>query len=75
MAPGDRVIMAHPDGYATILGAGDRFVGWVPNGVIGTVYMLTPDLNRAVVHFDGRLFATVDCSVLERRESVEAPAA
>lgn len=59
MNAGDCVVMNHPEGYATVMGAGNRFVGWIPNGIRGVVYLLTPDSDRAVVHFAGKLFATV----------------
>lgn len=59
MVPGDTVMMTHPEGYATVTGGGGDFVGWIPNGVHGVVYLLTPDCDRAVVHFEGKLFATV----------------
>lgn len=59
MNAGDTVLMNHPDGYATISGGGGRFVGWVPNGIPGTVYLFTPDRQSAVVNFEGKLIATV----------------
>ena len=59
MVPGDTVVMTHPDGYATITRGGDEFVAWIPNGIRGLVYVLTPERDRAVVHFDGKLIATV----------------
>ena len=57
--PGDTVVMSHPGGYATITGGGGQFVGWIPNGIRGIVYVLTTDARRAVVHFEGKLIATV----------------
>ncbi|MEX2570941.1 MAG: hypothetical protein WD737_06520 [Gemmatimonadota bacterium] len=65
MMPGDTVVMHHPDGYATVTGAGGEFVGWIPNGIHGVVYVLTPESGRAVVHFEGKLIATVACDVLD----------
>lgn len=59
MTAGTHVVMTHPEGYATITGSGDRFVGWIPNGVAGTIYLLTPDREHALVNFDGKLLATV----------------
>ena len=50
MKPGDVVRMHHPDGYATITGGGGTFVGWVPNGIPGLIYLLTPDEGSAVVY-------------------------
>ena len=64
MMPGDKVVMNHPDGYATVRGAGDKFMGWIPNGIRGIIYLLTPDSGRAVVHFGNELFASVDKDVL-----------
>lgn len=64
MNAGDTVLMNHPDGYATITGSGGRFVGWVPNGVRGTVYLFTPDRQSAVVNFEGKLIATVPVAQL-----------
>jgi hypothetical protein len=74
MHPGDTVIMAHPDGYATITGAGGEFVAWIPNGIRGIVYVLTPALDRAVVHFEGKLIATVSLDLLavDSADSVSA---
>jgi hypothetical protein len=76
MVPGDIVVMAHPDGYATVTGAGGEFVAWIPNGIPGVVYVLTPDRDRVVVHFDGRLIATVprDCLAVQHSASA-APVA
>lgn len=65
MLPGDSVIMCHPDGYATVTDAGGEFVAWIPNGVRGVVYVLTPSHDRVVVHFEGKLIATVDSRHLE----------
>lgn len=59
MIPGDTVVMNHPAGYATVFEGSDRFVGWIPNGIRGVVYVLTPSGDRAVVHFEGKLIATV----------------
>lgn len=59
MFPGDTVVMNHPNGYAEVTGRGGEFVAWVPNGIRGVIYVLTPEKNRAVVHFDGKLIATV----------------
>ena len=64
MMPGDSVVMNHPEGFATVRGAGDTFVGWIPNGIRGVIYLLTPETDRAVVHFEGQLFATVGLEVL-----------
>ena len=64
MVPGDTVVMTHPDGYATVTGAGNEFVAWIPNGIQGVIYVLTPERDRAVVHFDGKLIATVACAFL-----------
>lgn len=73
MTAGQTVKMCHPDGYATVTGSGGRFVGWIPNGIQGTIYLTTPDHRSAVVNFDGKLLATVALAHLERVE--EAPAA
>ena len=59
MMPGDAVVMNHPEGYATVCDGGSRFIGWIPNGVSGVVYVRTPSADRVVVHFDGKLIATV----------------
>ena len=75
MKPGDVVRMHHPEGYATITGGGGTFVGWVPNGITGLVYLLTPDEESAVVQFDGRLLATVPVGQLELVRNASAPAA
>jgi hypothetical protein len=75
MTPGDAVSMQHPDGYATITGGGGTFVGWVPNGIIGMVYLLTPDESSAVVQFDGKLIATVPVRHLKLERRASAPAA
>lgn len=64
MFAGDTVVMNHPDGYATITGSGGRFVGWIPNGVAGTIYLVNADARRAVVNFEGKLMATVELSHL-----------
>ena len=72
MKPGDQVSMNHPHGYATITGAGGAFVGWVPNGIRGTVFLLTPDARSAVVRFAGTLVATVRVSELCLEQSLEA---
>lgn len=71
MKSGERVAMNHPDGYATIEGAGGVFVGWIPNGVVGVVYLTTSDSDRVVVNFDGRMLATVPAGWL-RQESAAA---
>ena len=75
MKPGDVVRMHHPEGYATITGGGGTFVGWVPNGIRGLIYLLTPDEESAVVQFDGRLLATVLVEHLEIERRASAPAA
>ena len=76
MVPGDTVVMAHPDGYATVTGGGNEFVAWIPNGIRGVVYVLTPEHDRAVVHFDGKLIATVACDHLRvEPSSAVAPVA
>ena len=72
MIAGDRVEMNHPDGYATISGSGGRFVGWIPNGITGTIYLVNGESGRAVVHFDGKLMATVEIDFLRR---IQEPAA
>lgn len=59
MMPGDTVVMNHPEGYATVLDGGGGFIGWIPNGMHGVIYVLTPTGDRAVVHFEGKLIATV----------------
>ncbi len=59
MQAGTRVVMAHPNGFATITGSGGRFVGWIPNGIGGNIYLLTPDREHALVNFAGQLLATV----------------
>ena len=64
MVAGETVVMNHPDGYATVYGPGEAFVGWIPNGIRGVIYLLTPGTQRAVVHFEGQLFATVEQTVL-----------
>jgi hypothetical protein len=51
--------MNHPAGYATVTRPGGEFVAWIPNGVRGTIYLLTPDEEHAVVNFESRLVATV----------------
>lgn len=68
MVAGDTVVMNHPEGYATVYGPGDAFVGWIPNGIRGVIYLVTPKTERAVVHFEGQLFATVEQNVLEAIE-------
>lgn len=76
MNAGTHVVMTHPQGYATITGSGGRFIGWIPNGVAGTVYLLTPDREHALVNFDGKLLATVPLAHLRPAPSVPvAPAA
>ena len=75
MKPGDVVRMHHPEGYATITGGGGTFVGWVPNGITGLVYLLTPDEESAVVQFDGRLLATVPVGHLALVRNASKPAA
>jgi hypothetical protein len=75
MKPGDAVSMQHPDGYATITGRGGTFVGWVPNGITGLVYLLTPDEGVAVVQFAGKLLATVPVEHLKLERAASAPAA
>ncbi len=75
MKPGDVVSMRHPEGYATITGGGGTFVGWVPNGITGLIYLLTPDEGSAVVQFDGRLLATVPVEHLKLERRASAPAA
>lgn len=75
MMPGDTVVMQHPDGYATVHDGGGRFVSWIPNGIRGVVYVLTPSSDRAVVHFDGRLIATVFAEHLGVVRQASAPAA
>jgi hypothetical protein len=69
MLPGDRVVMASPNGYETVEGRGGEFIGWIPNGIEGVIYVLTPDRDRAVVHFDGRMIATVPCASLRVRSA------
>lgn len=59
MMPGDAVVMNHPEGYATVFDGGSRFIGWIPNGVAGVVYVRTPSADRVVVHFEDKLIATV----------------
>ena len=75
MIPGDTVVMQHPDGFATVSDGGGRFVGWIPNGIQGVIYVLTPSSDRAVVHFDGRLIATVSVTELSLVKMAAAPAA
>ena len=76
MVPGDTVVMAHPDGYATVTGGGNEFVAWIPNGIHGVVYVLTPERDRAVVHFEGKLIATVSTTVLRvERSAASTPVA
>ena len=75
MKPGDEVSMQHPEGYATITGRGGAFVGWVPNGIAGMIYLLTPDEGGAVVQFDGKLLATVRVAHLKLERRASAPAA
>jgi hypothetical protein len=76
MIPGDSVVMHHPEGFATLTGAGGGFVGWVPNGVPGVIYVLTPDKRRAVVHFAGKLIGTVPLEHLRVvHSSAASPAA
>ena len=75
MNPGDVVSMHHPNGYATITGGGGTFVGWVPNGITGLIYLLTPDEASAVVQFDGRFLATVPVAHLKLERTASAPAA
>lgn len=70
MQAGTRVEMAHPDGYATITASGGRFVGWVPNGIGGTIYLLTPDRQHALVNFAGQFLTTVP---LEHLRVAEVP--
>lgn len=64
MNAGDSVVMSHPDGFATITGGGGQFVGWIPNGVSGTVYLLTPDHEHALVNFEGKFLTTVPVAQL-----------
>lgn len=71
MQAGNRVVMAHPDGHATITASGGRFVGWVPNGIEGTIYLLTPDREHALVNFAGQFLTTVPIAHLR---VVETPA-
>ena len=75
MKPGDVVSMHHPDGYATITGGGGTFVGWVPNGITGLIYLLTPNERSAVVQFDGKLLATIPVAQLRLQRAASAPAA
>lgn len=70
MQAGNHVVMDHPDGYATIRGSGGRFVGWVPNGIEGTIYLLTPDRQHALVNFAGQFLTTVP---VEHLRVVAAP--
>ena len=72
MISGDFVVMNHPGGYATIEGKGGAFVGWIPNGVTGVVYLMTPGGDRAVVNFDGRMLATVPTDWLTVQSAVAA---
>ena len=74
MRSGDIVSMDHPEGYATITGGGQTFVGWVPNGIRGVVYLLTPNAENAVVQFDGRLIATVPVAHLRPTLSASSAA-
>ena len=76
MQAGTQVVMDHPDGYATITGSGGRFVGWVPNGIGGTIYLLTPDREHALVNFAGQFLTTVSVEHLRVAEMpAVAPAA
>jgi hypothetical protein len=52
-------MMNHPAGFATVTRPGGEFVAWIPNGVRGAIYLLTPDEQHAVVNFEGKLVATV----------------
>ena len=75
MMPGDTVVMNHPEGFATVSDGGSRFVGWIPNGVVGVVYVMTPSTDRAVVHFEGKLIATVAIEHLRGVEQAGAASA
>jgi hypothetical protein len=67
--------MNHPAGYATVTRPGGEFVAWIPNGVRGAIYLLTPDGRHAVVNFEGKLVATVALEELSPvRESMAVPA-
>jgi hypothetical protein len=75
MKAGDAVLMQHPDGYTTITGSGGQFVAWIPNGIPGSIYLLTPDQRSAVVNFDGKLIATVPIAHLRAVAVQVVPAA
>ena len=75
MRPGDTVTMNHPAGYATVTRPGGEFEAWIPNGVRGAIYLLTPDMSHAVVNFEGKLVATVPLAELSPTlEAVAVPA-
>lgn len=76
MMPGDTVVMNHPNGYATVFDGGGRFLAWIPNGIYGVIYVLTPAHDRAVVHFERKLIATVAIEHLRvDRAAAAAPVA
>jgi len=75
MRSGEIVTMNHPDGYATITGRGGDFVGWIPNGIQGVIYLFTPDARSAVVQFDGKLVAAVPVEHLRTVGAAPEPAA
>lgn len=76
MFAGAKIVMSHPDGYATITGSGGQFVGWIPNGIQGSVYLLTSDQKHALVNFEGKLLTTVPVEHLRLEEGARvAPAA
>jgi len=73
ISAGATVVMNHPAGYATVSDGAGRFVGWIPNGIRGVVYLLARSADRAVVHFEGKLNATVDLVHLRLDAAPAAP--